>query len=73
LTCRQPVEFVKRVTPGPVSQNIAIILDITFSHQYAQIDEFIRWNGKVEYLPVFVARTDNGDQMLAAANALRIV
>src|SRR5215813_12101337 len=51
VACRQPAEFMKRVSPWPVSQDIPIILDIAFSHQFGKIDEFVGGNGKVEYLP----------------------
>src|SRR6516225_7579971 len=51
LARRQPVEFVKRVSTGPVSQDIAIILEIASGHQFGEIDELVCRNGKVEHLP----------------------
>src|SRR5271157_1695515 len=51
LSRRQPVKFVERISPRPISQNIAIILDIALGHQFGQIDKFVRGYSEVEYLP----------------------
>jgi hypothetical protein len=45
------MEFVERVSPRPVSQNIAIILDIALGHQFGEIDEFVCGDREVEDLP----------------------
>src|SRR5271165_3977093 len=65
LARRQPVKFVERISPRPVSQDIAIILEIAPGHQFGQIHEFVRGHSKVEYLPDFCRthrqrRTDVG-------------
>ena len=66
------IEIHGGIAPGSIPHDIPIAWDRA-GCQLREIDEFVGRQGKIEICLNIIVRADNGDQILAAASALRSV